>query len=136
MPLAAPDLVAMVTSTAATVAGLDEHLGALQPGRPADLVVLQRRLPDPYESVVAAYPDWVDLVTIGGDLVYTRPDWATRILTSIDDYEQVRAWGRPMLLDTRYGSPDSSPDDGPARRLAEMRTRLVERYPAIGPIFA
>jgi hypothetical protein len=41
-----------------------------------------------------------------------------------------------MLLDTRFGSPADGPVDGPPRRLAEMRQRLIGRYPAVGPIFA
>lgn len=41
-----------------------------------------------------------------------------------------------MLLDTRFGSPDPAGDGGPPRRLTEMRQRLINRYPAVGPIFA
>ena len=39
-PISAADLVAMVTSVAAGVAGLSEHLGSVAVGRPADLLVL------------------------------------------------------------------------------------------------
>ncbi len=127
-------LVAMVTSEAADIAGLGDRLGRLEPGRPADLVVLQRQHHDPYDNVVAAYPSWVELVMIGGDIVYGRPDWV-REVTVGDDYEQVGAWGRHMALDTRFGSPDESPPNGPPRRLAEIRQQLISRYPAIGPIF-
>jgi hypothetical protein len=48
----------------------------------------------------------------------------------------VEAWGRHMLLDTRFGSPDTTGDAGPPRRLTQMRQRLIDRYPAVGPIFA
>ena len=65
----------MVTAGAADIAGLGDQLGRLAAGRPADLVVLQRRHDDPYDNVVAAYPSWVDLVMIGGDVIYGRPDW-------------------------------------------------------------
>jgi hypothetical protein len=54
------------------------------------------------------------------------------------EYESVLAWGRPMLMDTRFGSPET-PDDTPAvpaRRLVDMRRRLIARYPNVGPIFA
>ena len=59
LEIAAADLVAMVTSVAAHVAGLDEHLGSVAVGRPADLVVLERHHTDPYESVCLADPSWV-----------------------------------------------------------------------------
>jgi hypothetical protein len=125
----------MVTRDAARIAGLADKIGTLEVGRAADLVVLQKRVDDPYDNVVAAYPSWVDLVMIGGDVVYGRPDWVGG-LTTAADYEHVMAWGRPMLLDTRFGSPEDAGTDGPPRRLAEMRARLIKRYPAVGPIFA
>lgn len=134
-PLQPPDLVHMVTAGAAQIAGLGDKLGTLEPGRPADLTILQKHLDDPYENVVAAYPSWVELVMIGGDLVYGRADWVTQLSTPVD-YEPVTAWGRPMLLDTRFGSPADAGIDGPPRRLAEMRATLISRYPAVGPIFA
>jgi hypothetical protein len=135
VPLTPADLVRMVTRGAAEIAGLDDQLGVLAPGMAADLTILQKQRDDPYESVVSAYPSWVDLVMIGGDLVYARPDWVAALSTPAD-YERVTAWGRPMLLDTRFGSPEDAGPDGPPRRLADMRRRLIARYPAVGPIFA
>jgi imidazolonepropionase-like amidohydrolase len=129
------DLVRMVTSGAAEVAGLGDRIGTLEAGRVADLTILQKHLDDPYDDVVAAYPSWVDLVMIGGDIIYGRADWVATLSTPAD-YESVTAWGRPMLLDTRFGSPEDAGADGPPRRLAEMRAKLIARYPAVGPIFA
>ena len=134
MALKAPDLVRLVTSGAAEIAGLADRLGTVEVGRVADLTILQKRLDDPYDTVLAAYPSWVDLVMIGGDIIYGRPDWVADLSTA-DDYEQVTAWGRHMLLDTRFGSPEDS-GDGPPRRLAQIRAKLIGRYPAVGPIFA
>ncbi len=128
-------LVHMVTAGAAEIAGLGDKLGTLAVGRPADLIVLQKHHADPYDNVVAAYPSWVDLVMIGGNVIYGRPDWVSQV-TEIADHERVEAWGRQMLLDTCFGTPDDSPADGPPRRLAEMRQRLIDRHPAVGPIFA
>ncbi len=127
-------LVAMVTSVAADIAGLGDRLGRIEIGRPADLVVFQRRHRDPYDNVVAAYPSWVDLVMIGGDIVYGRPDWVAQT-TAGEEYEHVGAWGRRMALDTRFGTPDETTSNGPPRRLSEIRGQLINRYPAIGPIF-
>jgi hypothetical protein len=123
----------MVTSDAAAIAGLDDKLGTLAEGRTADLTILQKRLDDPYDNVVSAYPSWVELVMIGGDIIYGRADWIAQI-SDPNDYESVEAWGRPMLLDTRFGSPEATPD-GPPRRLADIRKKLIAKYPAVGPIF-
>lgn len=72
-PVKAPDLVRMVTSGAAEITGLADKIGTLEVGRAADLTILQKRLDDPCESVVSAYPSWVEMVMIGGDLVYGAP---------------------------------------------------------------
>jgi hypothetical protein len=128
-------LVEMVTSVAADIAGLGDRLGRLEAGRPADLVVLQRQRDDAYESVVAAYPSSVELVMIGGDIIYGRADWV-RQLSALEEYESLIAWGRETALDTRFGSPEQTPAGGPPRRLVEISRQLIDRYPAIGPIFA
>ncbi len=128
----AQQLVRMITADAARIAGLEASLGLLAAGRPADVLVLARRHPDPWESVVASLPADVELVTIGGDLAYGRPDWLSR-LAPAGATEPVIAWGRKMLVDTSYSvrTPASPPP-----RLADLRAQLVGRYPPVGPIFA
>lgn len=133
-PIAAADLVAMVTSVAARVAGLDEHLGSLTPGRAADLLVLERHHEDPYENVCLADPSWVELVCIGGDITYGRADWVQTLSGARPGgtVEDLTAWGKPMRLDTGFQSPAADPT--PA--LGTVRGLLTAAYPAVGPIFA
>ncbi|GAA3705392.1 hypothetical protein GCM10022399_22660 [Terrabacter ginsenosidimutans] len=131
-PIEAADLVAMVTTVAAQLAGLDEHLGSIAVGRPADLVVLERHHSDPYENVCLADPSWVDLVCIGGDVTYARADWFGTLSgaatgTTIED---LTAWGKPMRLDTGFQGGTDVPS------LTAVRTALTGAYPAVGPIFA
>jgi 5-methylthioadenosine/S-adenosylhomocysteine deaminase len=135
-PLAPRQLVEMVTSTAAQIAGLANQLGSLETGWPADLVVLERRREDPYASVVAADPSWVQLVTVDGDLAYGRADWLGDLVDPADRdrLEPVLAWGTPMLLDTSYRARPTSPQPPPT--LAELREALIAHYPQVGPIFA
>lgn len=133
--LSAADLVAMVTTGAAEIAGLGEKLGKLEIGRPADVLVLARRDPEPFESVCAATPNDVELVLIGGDLTYGRADWVHTLAQDPADpnLEPVLAWGRPMLLDTSY---QGQPGDGLTPRLTQLRTDLTSNYPQVGPIWA
>ena len=133
----AADLVDVVTAGAARIAGLDEHLGAIAPGRPADLVVLERHHEDPYENVCQADPDWVDLVLLGGDVTYGRTDWFATLTGAATGptVEQLRAWGKPMTLDTGYqAAPDGRAT--PAPSLTELRRLLTTAFPRVGPIFA
>jgi 5-methylthioadenosine/S-adenosylhomocysteine deaminase len=125
-------LVRMVTSEAAEVAGLGEKLGLLAEDRPADVLVLERHHDDPWENVLSAAPSWVELVTIGGDLAYGRADWVGRLSDS-HAFEPLTAWGKQMLLDTSYTAAGSAE---PAPKLADIRAKLLGRFPQTGPIFA
>jgi 5-methylthioadenosine/S-adenosylhomocysteine deaminase len=131
----AKSLVHMMTSDAAAIAGLQDHLGTLAAGRPADVLVLERRDDDPWESVLQSDPSAVELVTIGGDLAYGRADWVSTLAdpSDTDRLEPVIAWGREMLLDTSY-TAETATETPPT--LAELRTALVDAYPRVGPIFA
>jgi 5-methylthioadenosine/S-adenosylhomocysteine deaminase len=132
----APDdpkaLVGMVTWDAAEISGLKGRLGDLQPGMPADLTVLERAHDDPFESILRSDPSSVQLVTIGGNVVYARSDWYER-LTDDPQGEQVWAWGRQMALDTTYSVRAT---ENPAPRLAELRAAILGNYIGAGPIFA
>jgi 5-methylthioadenosine/S-adenosylhomocysteine deaminase len=134
-PATAKQLVDMVTLDAAKIAGLEDKLGSLAAGRPADLVVFERREGDAWENVVAADPSWVELVMIDGDLTYGRADWMTKLVAAgeRDRLEPLNAWGKPMLLDTSYRA---KPGAGEPPRLGDLRAALIKEYPQTGPIFA
>jgi 5-methylthioadenosine/S-adenosylhomocysteine deaminase len=97
LDLPAADLVHMITAGAAAIAGLDQHLGSLAPGRPADILVLERHHEDLYENVTRADPSWVDLVLIGGDITYARTDWFARLAATPagPTTETLTAWANP-----------------------------------------
>ena len=134
-PVTGKELVTMVTSGAAEVAGLGDRLGSLTVGRPADLVVMERRDRDAYESVCESTPADVQLVMIGGDVAYGRHDWVHTLAAAPEDrnLEPVIAWGRPMLLDTSF---EVNPGPDPTPRLADLRASLTKVYPPVGPIWA
>jgi cytosine/adenosine deaminase-related metal-dependent hydrolase len=136
----AGDLVQMVTAGAAAIAGLADRLGSLQPGRPADILVLERHHSDAYENVCKADPSWVDLVLIGGDVTYGRDDHFTWIagatgpagVAGNPTTEPLTAWGKRMRLDSGYHAAA----DDPAPPLSALRRTLTTAYPPVGPIFA
>jgi cytosine/adenosine deaminase-related metal-dependent hydrolase len=134
-PVTARQLVTMVTSGAAEVAGLGDKLGSLTVGRAADLVVMARRDRDAYESVCDSTPADVQLVMIGGDVAYGRRDWVRTLAADPEDrnLEPVLAWGQRMLLDTSF---EVNPGPDPTPRLATLRASLTKVYPPVGPIWA
>jgi cytosine/adenosine deaminase-related metal-dependent hydrolase len=130
-------LVDMVTRDAAKIAGLEDKLGTLEAGRPADLAVFERHRDDPWEAVAVADPSFVQLVMIGGDIAYGHSTLVGAMFDHDDDalahFELQLAWGKPMLLDTSYqGHPkgDSPPP------LSTLRADLIKAFPQVGPIFA
>jgi cytosine/adenosine deaminase-related metal-dependent hydrolase len=60
------DLAKAVTRRAATVAGWQDHVGTIEVGKLADLLVLDARHDDPYENLVCATEREVRLVMVGG----------------------------------------------------------------------
>jgi 5-methylthioadenosine/S-adenosylhomocysteine deaminase len=128
----AKKLVEMVTTDAADIAGLGDRLGRLAAGHPADVLVLERHVEDPWENVVEADPSWVELVAIGGDLAYGRADWIEELAAPAEK-EDLVAWGKHMVMDTSYVARPGGPA---SPRLHELRECLLARYPQTGPIFA
>jgi 5-methylthioadenosine/S-adenosylhomocysteine deaminase len=96
------------------------------------VTVLQRAHDDPFETVLRSDPSAVQLVAIGGNVVYARTDWYEQ-LTDEPGGEQVWAWGRQMTLDTTYSVRATQ---NPAPRLAELRKAILGSYIGAGPIFA
>jgi cytosine/adenosine deaminase-related metal-dependent hydrolase len=128
-------MVRMVTSDAAAIAGLDDKLGTLEAGRPADIAVFERSAEDPWESIANADPSYVQLVMIGGDVAYGEATLVGQMFdgAQLEKFEDLFAWGKPMKLDTSYqGHPkgDSPPP------LSTLRADLIKAYPQVGPIFA
>jgi hypothetical protein len=117
------------------VAGLADHLGSLAPGRPADILVLERHHDDPYENVCRADPSWVEMVLIGGDITYGRADWYAQLAgtqPTVSTIEPLIVWGKPMQLDTGFQTAPKAPTPP----LSGIRAALISAYPQVGPIFA
>lgn len=97
-PTTARDLVRMVTVDAARIAGLGDRLGLLAAGRPADVLVLERRHPDPWEAIAQAAPSCVDLVVLGGDVAYGRAAWVRHLAGVTNASAPIQAGPSPRGL--------------------------------------
>jgi 5-methylthioadenosine/S-adenosylhomocysteine deaminase len=71
--LSARQLFEMATAIPARLARLEADLGAIAPGRAADLLVLRSAKADPYEAIVSAAADAPTLVMVGGVAHYGEP---------------------------------------------------------------
>jgi len=68
--LSSQDLVTMTTANAATAVGLADRLGKIAVGYYADLAVYAGDRSKPYDAVLAATPKQVQLVMVGGAILY------------------------------------------------------------------
>jgi 5-methylthioadenosine/S-adenosylhomocysteine deaminase len=68
--LSAKDLVQMVTVNAAKALGLSSTLGSLTVGKKADIMVISGNTTAPYDALIAATPATVELVIVGGTVLY------------------------------------------------------------------
>jgi hypothetical protein len=98
------DLVEMATTTPARMLGWDEHLGSLEPGKRADLTVVQGMTGDPYDALVDATEAAITLVVING-----VPRCGTNALMSglgLAGGDQVDVAGRSRVLNLAQPSAD------------------------------
>jgi cytosine/adenosine deaminase-related metal-dependent hydrolase len=68
--LSSKDLLAMTTTSAATVLALGDKIGQIAVGYYADLAVYSGDTANPYDAILAATPKDVQLVMVGGSVLY------------------------------------------------------------------
>ncbi|MBM4776354.1 MAG: amidohydrolase family protein, partial [Archangiaceae bacterium] len=85
-----------VTANAAEVAGVGTSLGALAPGRLADIAIFDGRVRTGYRAVIAAQPEDVALVIRGGIVVYG--DTSLVSVLRLSGCELLNVCGRPKNL--------------------------------------
>jgi hypothetical protein len=69
----ARDLIAMATRDAATILKWDRALGSIEAGKRADLLIIDGRSVDPYETLIKASESSIRLVMINGIARYGMP---------------------------------------------------------------
>ena len=121
-------LIRMVTSDAASIAGLEDRIGSIEPGRLADVLIIQRRGADPYRDVVSARPSDVRLVIVGGTPAYGAADLMGQ-LRDRWDVEPVDVCAAAKLIDT---TADRASLLDYRYRLSQVRQRLSRGLAALG----
>jgi len=101
----ARDIVAMATRDAGRILKWQTSLGSLAPGHRADVLVINGKTGDPYDSVIGARETDIALVMINGVARYGLPDAMTLLGA---DGETVRVGGqsRKIFLKQETGDPD------------------------------
>jgi 5-methylthioadenosine/S-adenosylhomocysteine deaminase len=101
----ARDLVAMATRDAAAIIKWHKALGALEPGKRADVVVIDGKQGDPYEALIRAKETSIRLVMINGVARYGVPD----VMVALGSEGQTLSVGgekRRLFLQQATADPD------------------------------
>lgn len=118
----------MGTSDAATVVGLEDHVGRLEVGLVADIAVFGRDGPDPYEALIDSRAQDVRLVLISGQGWYG--DWNIRNETWRNDHcETFDACGAEKYICVQDSPTATSRRD---ELLDDIRTQLYNILEGIG----
>ena len=99
----ARDLVAMATREAAAILKWDKALGTLEPGKRADLLVIDGTAGDPYEALVKAKETSIRLVMINGLACYGTPGLMSALGA---EGETLRVGGRLRCLNLAQHTAD------------------------------
>jgi 5-methylthioadenosine/S-adenosylhomocysteine deaminase len=124
--VAARDLVAMVTTTPASMLGWAEHIGSLEPGKRADLIIVDGVTADPYDALVDATEAAITLVVING-----VPRFGTDALMSglgLMGGEQIQIAGQSRMLNLVQPGADPAVE---ALSVAEAIDRLERALAAL-----
>ncbi len=131
--LSTRDLVAMATSTPAEMLGWGAHLGSIEAGKRADLIVVHGNAgADAYQSLVSATEADLDLVVINGVPRAGRPVLMTAL--GITGAEQVTVAGTPRLVNLAQQSADPTVESVTiAAAITQLTAALADLPECVGP---
>lgn len=101
----ARELVAMTTRNAAAILKWEKVLGALEPGKRADLIVIDGKTGDPYEALIRAKETSIRLVMINGIARYGVPELMSA-LGATGQALRVGGQKRRLFLEQQTADPD------------------------------
>ncbi|MEO8035408.1 MAG: amidohydrolase family protein, partial [Acidobacteriota bacterium] len=114
-------MVAMVTSIPAQIAGVDDEVGAIRPGLYADLLVISGNRSVPARAMLEARAKDVQLVLVGGQPLYGAPKLMERYWERSElDAVNAGGAGKVVKLPARVG------------RMRELEARLQKALVAEG----
>ncbi|HEX3233043.1 MAG TPA: amidohydrolase family protein [Gemmatimonadales bacterium] len=123
-----PDWIRMITVNPAKALALDTQIGRLAPGFKADITVLRSQNSDPHLSLLANHPQDVEMVWIGGELLYGRESVLQKFRPGCEALEVNGSKKRVCVVDT------TNPVDKSGETLAQIRTILLSKYAQLSPL--
>ncbi len=123
------DWIKMITLHPARALALDAQVGRLAPGLKADITVLRAQGSDPVKSLLQAHLQDVQLVWVGGTLLYGNRPVLDKVKPG--QCEALLVHGSPKRVCVKAQQP-TTPKAG--QTLAEIREALRSNYPLLAPL--
>ena len=123
------DWIQMITVNPAKALALDGFVGRLAPGLKADITVLRAQHEDPYRSLLGNHKQDVEMVWVGGELLYGRESLLQRFKPN--QCEPLDANGskkRICVVDSLNAVTGSN------QSLEQIRTILLSKYSQLSPL--
>jgi 5-methylthioadenosine/S-adenosylhomocysteine deaminase len=123
------DWLPMITTNPAKALALDTRIGQLAASFKADITVLRTRGTDPHASLLTTQLQDVEMVWVGGELLYGRSTVLQMLKPGLCDRITVRgASQRICVADT------TNPVTGSNQTLSAIRDKLQAAYPQLSPL--
>ena len=116
------EVLNLATRGAASILQWEKVLGSLEPGKRADIVVIEGKDGDPYACLLEAKETSIRLVMINGTARYGTPSLMERLGAS---GERIRVGGRARILYLKQATADPAVE---AISLQEARNKLREAF--------
>jgi hypothetical protein len=102
-------LVEFVTRNAAYALGIQDVVGQVNPGYRADIVVIEERHSNPYQTLIECYPCNIKLAIVNGRPMYGNPELMNQFsfLKDLEDVSVCEGNKRLALALTAHAIPDS-----------------------------
>jgi 5-methylthioadenosine/S-adenosylhomocysteine deaminase len=123
------DWIKMITTNPATALALDGHIGKLAQGLKADITVLRSRDDDPYQSLLKTHLQDVQMVWIGGSLLYGNTAAIEKVKSG--ECERVTVYGSVKRV--CVSNPTPGIPKGP-QTLAQIQNILKLNYSNLAPL--
>jgi 5-methylthioadenosine/S-adenosylhomocysteine deaminase len=123
------DWLRMITSHPARALGLEGQIGTLAAGAKADITVLRERDPDPHVSLRKNRVQDVEMVWVGGQLLYGRESVLQKVKPKQCEALNVKGTNKRICV-----SDTIDPVVNGTQTLAQIRGRLLAKYPQLAPL--
>jgi 5-methylthioadenosine/S-adenosylhomocysteine deaminase len=123
------DWTRMITSNPAKALALDPHIGQLAPTLKADITVLRARADNPHRSLLGNHPEDIEMVWVGGQLLYGRASVVQKVKPGVCESIEVNGSAKCLCV-----SDTINPVAKSSQTLADIRTILLDKYAQLSPL--